>query len=275
MKKFFFFLALAISSSVFGQTLVKTYDTGNTFRFIPKVFAYQEKPCIYVNQGSDDYEPSTKDFVIFDENFEVIKRISNIQAEGIDFDDFDTFADDIQFYLSQTLFNNDEKFEYITLIINESGNCSGLQIRSETGDVLSTVTFNKASSYWNLNLGVFKMKSKVYLFVVAKGDDLTYIYRIDKETSTVQKVKTVEGINIMPRMPKRHEVVTVELDDVSDEAREIQVVNGAGQMVDRIIVPAGQKQVQLNSAHMSPGINIINVKGSDNKAASAQKIFVK
>ena len=91
----------------------------------------------------------------------------------------------------------------------------------------------------------------------------------------MQKVKSIEGINIMPRMPKRHEVVTVELDDVSGEARELQVVNGAGQMVDRIIVPAGQKQMQLNSAHMSPGINIINVKGSDNKTASAHKIFVK
>lgn len=270
MKKFFLYLALAVSSSAFGQTLVKTYDTGNTFRFVPKVFAYQEKPCIYVNQRSDS---NTKDFVIFDENFEVIKRISNIEAEDIEFYDFDTFADDNQFYLSQTLFNNDEKFEYITLIENNSGNCSGLQIKSETEDVLSTVTFNNA--YSNCYLQVFKIKSKMYLLVVAEDDDLTYIYRIDKETSTVQKVKTVEGINIMPRMPKRHEVVTVELDDVSDESREIQVVNGAGQMVDRIIVPAGQKQVQLNSAHMSPGINIINVKGSDNKTASSQKIFVK
>ncbi|MBQ8452811.1 MAG: hypothetical protein IJ539_03420 [Prevotella sp.] len=274
MKKFFLFLALAISSSAFGQTLVKTYDTSNTFRFIPKVFAYQEKPCIYLNQESD--QSIMKDFVIFDENFEVIKRISTLEVESVDFYDFDTFAHETQFYLSQTLFNNDEKFEYITLIENESGNCSGLQIRSETGEVLSTVTFNNAFSWCNLQ--VFKIKSKMYLFVVgevAEHEYLTYIYRIDKETSTVQKVKTVEGINIMPRMPKRHEVVTVELDDVSDEAREIQVVNGAGQMVDRIIVPAGQKQVQLNSAHMSPGINIINVKGSDNKAASSQKIFVK
>ena len=271
MKKFFLFLALAISSSVFGQTLVKTYDRDNYFYFIPKVFAYQEKPCIYVNQGYD--EAIMKDIVIFDENFEVIKRISTLEAKRVEFYDFDTFADDNSFYLSQTLFNNDEKFEYITLIENKSGDYSGLQIRSETGDVLSTVTFNKAYNYFDLQ--VFKMKSKVYLFVVAKGDYLTYIYRIDKETSTVQKVKTVEGINIMPRMPKRHEAVTVELDDVSDEAREIQVVNGAGQMVDRIIVPAGQKQVQLNSAHMSPGINVINVKGTDNKAASSHKIFVK
>ena len=270
MKKFFLFLALAISSSAFSQTLVKTYDTGNTFRFVPKVFAYQEKPCLYVRESNKN-DPSTRDFVIFDENFEEIMRLSNIEAEDIAFYDFDTFADDDRFYLSQTLFNNDEKFEYITLIENNSGNCSGLQIKSETGEVLSTVTFNKALSFCYLQ--VFKIKSKVYLFAV--DYNLTYIYRIDKETSTVQKVKTVEGINIMPRMPKRHEAVTVELDDVSDEARELQVVNGAGQMVDRIIVPAGQKQVQLNSAHMSPGINIINVKGSDNKAASAQKIFVK
>lgn len=268
MKKFFLFLALAVSSSAFGQTLVKTYDTGNTFRFVPKVFAYQEKPCLYV------IDLSTRGFVIFDENFEVIKRIStNLEGNRVEFYDFDTFADEYDIYLSQTLFNNDEKFEYIKLIANESGKYSGLQIKSETGEVLSTVTFNYACSWCDFQ--VFKMKSKVYLFVVAKNQDHTFIYRIDKETSTVQKVKTVEGINIMPRMPKRHEAVTVELDDVSDEAREIQVVNGAGQMVDRIIVPAGQKQVQLNSAHMSPGINIINVKGSDNKAASAQKIFVK
>jgi len=272
MKKFFLFLALAISSSTFGQTLVKTYDTGKSFRFVPKTFTYQEKPCLYVRE-SNKIDPSTRAFVIFDENFEEIMRLSNIEAESVELYDFDTFADEYDFYLSQTLFNNDEKFEYITLIKNESDECSGLQIKSETGDVLSTVTFNKASFY--CYLGLFKMKSKVYLFVVAEDDDLTYIYRIDKETSTVQKVKSIEGMNIMPRMPKRHEVVTVELDDVSDEARELQVVNGAGQMVDRIIVPAGQKQVQLNSAHMSPGINIINVKGSDNKAASSQKIFVK
>lgn len=272
MKKFFLFLALAISSSTFGQTLVKTYDITKSFRFVPKTFTYQEKPCLYVRE-SDKIDPSTRGFVIFDENFEVIKRISTNEAVSVEFYDFDTFADEYEFYFSQTLFNNDEKFEYIKLIVNESGKYSGLQIKSETGEVLSTVTFNNALSWCDLQ--VFKMKSKVYLLVVAKYEDLTYIYRIDKETSTVQKMKTVEGINIMPRMPKRHEVVTVELDDVSDEAREIQVVNGAGQMVDRIIVPAGQKQVQLNSAHMSPGINIINVKGSDNKAVSSQKIFVK
>lgn len=268
MKKFFLFLALAISSSVFGQTLVKNIEN-DRFEIIPKAFSFQGKPYLCTHKNWND-------FVIFDENFDEVKRFSTQkEAKECLLYDSDYSADPQEFYLSQTLFNNDEKIEYISALQESNEEFSpylGFEIKSETGDILSTINFSSPQQY-EPYMGIIKMNSNVYL--VAKCEDLVEIYRIDNGMSTVQKVKAIEGINIMPRMPKRHEVVTVELDDVSDESRELQVVNGSGQMVDRIIVPAGQKQVQLNSAHMSPGINIINVKGSDNKTASAQKIFVK
>ena len=279
MKKLLLLLALAVSGSAMGQTYLKSVycNLDNRIVMIPKVFSYQNEPLAYIYD--DNY-----DFVVYDKNFEEVKRFNSsfvqkkyewrdepIKIGAVDFSlyDFDTFADDGWFYLSQTLFNNDEKFEYIMPVINEENNYSGFEVKSEDGTVLSSITIDE-SNYDCCS--ILKLGDNVYLAVYYFNNKVG-IYRIDRETSSLQKVKAVEGLNIQPRMPKRHEMVTVEMDEVSSADRELQVVNAAGQTVDRVVVPAGSRQVQLSASHMSPGVNVIKVGGTD--ASGNYKIFVK
>lgn len=266
----FLLMALMPSSKVMGQTLVKQLPADD-IEMSPKQFSYQGKSYLYVWAENDKV-------AIYDENLDEVKRFwltttsENERVEYVYLHDSEYFADDESFTLSQTLFNNDEKFEYI--VLRRDGNdwgspMLGFDIRSEDGTTLSSINLYKENG--DCGFDIYKMGNKVYLGVEFYGDNReVYLYSINRETSSLQQVKSISGLNIKPRMPRRNEVVTVEMDEVSNEARELQVVNSAGQTVERIVVPAGSKQVQLKASRMSPGVNVIQMGHTD-----GYKIYVK
>ena len=274
MKKLFLLFALAISGTAMGQTFVKDIPV-SYLDLIPKMFAYQEKPYLYTI--SYDYDNGGAKVFIFDENVEEVRSFNlNSVPEVIDLCNPYNNMSTCRF--SQTLFNNDELCEYIVPILageERWEGTKGFAIKSETGETLFSDTFSKADV---LRFSMLQIDEKIYLEVIHVDYD-TYesfsrIYRIDRESSSLQKVKDIQGLNIMPRMPKRHEMVTVEMDEVSDTARKLVVVNAAGQIVDSVIVPAGSKQVQLSASHMSHGLNVIQLKDGA-QTSNGYKIFVR
>ena len=68
-------------------------------------------------------------------------------------------------------------------------------------------------------------------------------------------------MRVSPTMAHRSDMITVELEGDSNKARQIRVVNAAGQTVKRVTVPAGQRSIQINAADLSQGLNVINVEG--------------
>lgn len=286
MKKLFLLFALTVSGMAMGQTFVKQLPY-SYLELIPKVVSYQEKPHILAQYDDGAY-------TILDENFEVQKFIPITEDDKhelldiylYDFDSNCTDSEDMRF--TQTLFNTDEKFEYVIGVYEEKAvgdeynpwmrrDYTGLEIKSESGETLSSITFDTPFTYY-VTPEFFKMGETIYLTVSGGAGDDGYspvlVYRIDRNSNSLQKVKDMQGLNIMPRMPKRHEMVTVEMDEISNVARKLVVVNAAGQVVDHVIVPAGSKQVQLSASRMSHGLNVIQLKDGT-QTSNGYKIMVR
>lgn len=114
-------------------------------------------------------------------------------------------------YLTQTLFNTDDKYEYLLPVITTShdieekdrdgdgqidwrrtttsGKGTGFKIMSETGDILQTVTFDNGFEFYN-NISLLKINGKLYLSFdghVYEGEDKKsayLIYAIDSSSNS-------------------------------------------------------------------------------------------
>lgn len=142
---------------------------------------------------------SPEDFpvYVYNDDFEIVKTIN--VTHGVrrclyrDFDgnSFPTDDDAGTFYLTQTLFNDDEKFEYIR---NSSEGV--FEIVSEDGTVLQTcktVDFDEYGSF-----DIYRMNGKLYLGVPCYSDlrdddkgDYECLYKIDKQTTRIKRVAEI------------------------------------------------------------------------------------
>lgn len=216
---------------------------------------------------------------------------------------------DNNIYISQTLFNDDEKYEYIVPFADESVSSmwwndrnndgtidyynknygepvAGFNVVSEDGSILHTVKYDNDfvaeeynMYYKDICCDVIKINGKIYIevrgFVINENDytqkNAILIFALDKETNSIRKVAKHVGMNVRPAIADRCEPITVELGD--DSVNEIIVSNAAGQIVKRVPVSAGQRQVSFSSQGLSRGLNVINANGKNGK--SNCKVIVK
>lgn len=210
--------------------------------------------------------------------------------------------EDYRIFYTQTLFNSDEKYEYMQNVFGEykttvterdrdgdgdtdyieteySGIQIGFDVKNEDGDIVCSLRprlpegYTVRSDYPEL----LKINGKIYLILVSyKKDDYDAqeefsFFLITPGESSVQQVGEPIRTSVFPTMPRRDEMVTVELDDAADAQREIVVTNAQGQTVYKQRVAQGEKRVQINSGRLSHGLNIVTVKG-DNSQQSCKVI---
>lgn len=216
--------------------------------------------------------------------------------------------DNYHFLLSQTLFNDDEKFEYIipkmtltdisdwassvpgdgrynlqlthsTLISDYAyPACRGVQVVSSDGTVVHDIDFSngfEADEYDCQSMTVITIGGKNYLVVEGTSevnDENTYctmFYRIDKQSQSIQQVSNVP---ITMRARQKNSTINIQLSDTSKDS-EIIMSNPSGTTVAKTFVPAGENNVSLK-ARMPKGIyNITRFqKGKDVENA---KILIK
>lgn len=213
---------------------------------------------------------------------------------------YDTSEDDSDNSLdfSQTFFNSDSKYEFIQpcyelveqryesdrdydgevdyIEIYYKPKVIGYGIINELGETLQTIIPNlpEGHSIYN-SCHLLNINGKCYLVMEYYGNSGAYslYYRITPGQSGVQQVGEPIRTSVFPTMPRRDEMVTVELDDSADTQREIVVTNAQGQTVYKQRVAPGEKRVQINSGRLSHGLNIVTVKG-DNSQQSC-KVIVK
>lgn len=188
--------------------------------------------------------------------------------------------------MSQTLFNNDDKYEIIVPVyggevIYQAENSStrtvyknyavtSLNIVSETGEVLYTLNAeeNKFMRFDDGGVYIVKIGNKTYL-ALSIGN-LTadswgeWIYRFEsyrwyeicKETNSINFVRETRGsMNIRPTVANRNELITITLNDEnSNTARELIITGVNGQLVDRRDIPAGENTVTVSAAMMRSGM---------------------
>lgn len=208
------------------------------------------------------------------------------------------------FYLSQTLFNEDNSYEYVLPIytafdfeeestgwddakqqevvaIKRSGKViriTGFRIVNESGATVNTISFdNNFESYGDFN--IMDLDGNIFLavdgYIVKSATEFVnavIVYSIDSQTSSVRQISMEEGMHISPTMPRRSEMITITLEGNSKQPRQVNIVNATGKTVKRIVVPAGQRRIQVNAGELSTGLNIVNVSGQKTQAC---KIIVR
>ena len=217
------------------------------------------------------------------------------------------------FEASQTLFNNDEEFEYIIpkyeLVANESNGqpsnepvvepvygeetiethrstviseksqlvLVGFQVVTAGGKVISDLLFDD----FNVSIRpyyayVITIGEKTYLAFDGNknGKSCTVFYSIDRSgTNQIKKVKAAPARMMVAPTIASQSEQITVALGENCNAHEIVVTNTSGQIVKRIPVASGQKTVSFPAQGLSRGLNVINASG--NETPNSSKIIVK
>lgn len=286
MKKLFtaLMLTMATTSMMAQEPFAKIELSPNDYAFTNSKFSVNGQSQLF------SFDDKTSTFALYDEYFTKQREFKTIQINSpqsskycsVRYNNYDEggviYAAII---ISQTLFNSDEKYEYLSPIYDiEKNYYTGINVASEDGTILQTINFGNYYSVYSSDIHLCVVNGKKYLFIEhMKNPDstnpTTLIYRIDSETSQINFVAKHEGtLNIHPRVADRSDMITVEMNEEGDNGiREIIVSNAAGQTITRVPVEKGQKSVTIPASELSRGMNIVDA--IDRKGHNANKVIVK
>ncbi len=333
MKKLLLLAILAIFTANLAQSEIltetnKLYHSIGFGYFVPDKFAFNNKGSLYIENYDGDSKISTYTFYNSDiqetAHFDIksdklykylIRRERQQDAEEKftgewvetrenSYDDYEHIRyydvssnsdESFALYFSQTLFNNDEKYEFIVPVYGEfeknkdysyeydrdydgeidatyecyDAKRIGFDVVNQDGNVLCSVRPTIPDGY---KLGesptLLIIGGKRYLVTKAweyegNGYENTF-YLIDPNSTSLQQVGQPLQASVFPTMPRHNDVINVELEG-NDKPGEIIVANTKGQTVYKQKVAAGERRVQINSRRLSNGLNIITVNNGDEK----------
>ena len=280
MKKL---LLSAIALVAFSSANAQLSESGKGkgyIRVAPKEFCYDGKVKLIMDET--EWGEPTSIFKIYNSNFEVEKTItlnlgygasrSAIEPLYFEFNDFDNNrCVETGFCISQTLFNNDEKYEALVPKFSQSevDHPTGLSVVSEDGTELYSI---EADIALQTEVIIMKINGKLYIATGDPSDENYVFFEINRETSSIKQVAKLKGMRVSPTIAEQTDNITVELGEGSN-AKEIVVVNGNGQVVKQIPVKNGERQITINAGSLNRGLNILNARGA--KGNNNSKIIVK
>ena len=212
--------------------------------------------------------------------------------------------------LSQTLFNNDAKYEYITFPyqleewepagihnpqgpIDQSGNYTeyrsiyflstyrSFNIMSEDGTVLQIVTFPTGfKMVERVHAQVIQLANECYFLCYGNINDqgTILVYKINRSSvgASVEQVCAPIKVGVYPNLVNRNQTITIQLsgDNAAKTAIDVEVVNMSGQVTDRQTISAGQTHTQIRANKFSTGMNIVNLL-QNGKTIGTQRVVVK
>ena len=280
MKKLFISTMMALAcigaNAQIETTPLKTL--GEYLYGIDELFLYDAGTQYVVSvEYSEDRTAAT--MRVYDNEFNLKKTITSESVpSALYVQMLNANSADYTIYLTQTLFNDDEKFEY--LIEPGSGTPTELKVVSEDGTVLQTLKFPAGVEvYRGDGIGLFVMGSNKYLrigkSVDENGNEYINLYKINKDAKDPSKVSIATApmrVSVSPRMASRNQDINVVAE--GNGLREVIVTNAAGQVVYSTKVAAGENNVRISSRRLSSGLNVVSVKGADGKEENC-KVIVK
>lgn len=173
----------------------------------PKAFCYNDNIFMQDFIDSDgDGTPDDGTIDIYNNNFEKTKTLIINDELGFElhFCDYDTNAleCEFEFILTQTLFNMDEKFEYI-IPIKEDSKCVGFRIMSEEGSEIQSIRFssNPIRQYCDDDIYIMKINGALFLQIETYDRDEEYnytssyfIYKINQQGLSVKPMAEIPAI---------------------------------------------------------------------------------
>ena len=260
MKKILLSAALLASATLASAQVKNDYKTFNSHMYLlPGQFTTGNKSYL-MSPILNNY--NLVGVNIYDSNLDLVKTISSPHITDIELAN----QYDIYLYATQTLFNNDDKFEYIEKFDNGTFN-----IVSENGKILQTVTL--PDIYTSVSK-LLILDDKAYIIATDDHEENSYAYPITRTATGVNSVGAPQKLLVSPTVASRSEQINVEIGGDSSASREITVVNAAGQTVVRKKLAAGEKSVTIDSSRLSRGMNIVKVSNGS-EPAECCKIFIR
>ena len=278
MKKFFLSTVMALACiGANAQVETTPVTIGDAYIYgIPDRYCYDRDEYLVAEIYEGDDAVGTK-LCVYDKDLKLVKEIKSAEEIKSLFYTEVTNPSHCFLPLTQTLFNDDEKFEYIVAIPSEeSYYTKGIKIISDDGKVLQTLTFETNMLTHDECMELIKIGGNLYLgFEAPESEGNTMnLYKINKSSdpSKVSIATAPVRIKVSPRVAERGQDITVAAE--GEGVREVVVTDAAGRVVYRTKADAGQQTVKINSQRLSSGLNVVSVKNADGKSENC-KVIVK
>ena len=279
MKRITFFIATLclLLVNVNAQTIENIAQlNSDLYTFIPKDFSADGNavPMLRLEENK---------IVILNEDFSLGREIAYVgtfyyYVEFLNLDECSYYENSIPF--TQTLFNNDDKVEFIGVIgeLDQWGdiiNIEGYKIVNEDNEVLFTI--EETSN----DIRVLRWKGMYYLIFPYYNYDYSdleviNVYAINKDgnESSISKVKTMSGLKAFPALANRNSVVDVTIDEASaTEGGELVIVDNGGRVVAKQPFEPGQTTVPVRTSRMRTGV--YNITLNNGAKVENARIIVK
>lgn len=198
--------------------------------------------------------------------FESIWDVVNLDGNGLT-------LDDCPIHITQTLFNNDDKYEYLRYKYDSSGDeVIGIDVVSEDGNIITT--FNGLEDtellIWN---------DKYYLTGETAWDEETKtggyaFYEINSNGSGITRASSEAFMHILPAMPRKNTTVTVELGEESAKnGGQLMITDMKGRTVYTTPVAPNETSVQVPLRRMASGVYSVTLMNRGQKIENSKLII--
>jgi hypothetical protein len=241
-------------------------------------------------------------YSIYDASFTLVKEITADSTEFTDsyyypcvmnlyaFDNFD--GDNVSgnaINVTQTLFNNDAKYEYLMAVVEKVDGYSrgtGFKVKSENGTTVASVKFPEGYVLYSLydnDAYLLELDGVNYIIIKAyrpnheeDDDELYYynlVYKIDVSTSSVKQVGAPIKVKVSPTIVERGEMINVALPEIGANTGAINVVSTSGAVVFNQKVEAGTSQASIDTSSLQRGLYIVTI--DNGKTRESTKIIIR
>ena len=241
--------AMLMGANVMAQGLenVATVAECSSVGYIEAIFTYDQESQILFH--------SEEGVTIFNSEFKELKTLGESNLIKVIF--YSGYYNPALAY-TQTLFNNDEQYEYLSYSDSdwEKGIYKNVQIVNESGECL--YKFDRDFSMYS-DVFLMLIRNRSYLIVTCyneNNEEVRCVYEINKETNSINFVReTRTAMNIAPTLAERDAQITITLNDTNGNvARELVITGVNGQLVERRDIPAGENSVQIPASMLRSGM---------------------
>ncbi len=188
-------------------------------------------------------------------------------CEPLDYQEAD-IPGDTKIYFTQTLLNDDEKFEYLIPVYDETMTLYSQDDRDRDGEIdykeYRTDYIPKGYNIYSdgEQIGFLNIRGNIYSIFTFGGknyischydenkDCFKVIYRVDKATNSIEQV----GEPIRAKISARKDVVNIEFKEPATENCELIITSTDGRACKRERIAAGSENVKYDTRHLTSGI---------------------
>lgn len=273
-------LATLASALTANANTFITEKTSTRFSVIPAQYTSDDQPkWTFFNRGVNRRFAKGCSFEITNRDFTQSKTITPVLAENAllvvaegMYDYYNGSFDSSYFYATQTLFNNDDKYEYMVETLNNEGRATSVSVLNEDGATVSVFDFKDKA--------LQDMEGDGQCIIIGGGDKtmiLFYLtdlrepwgeylaaYSVDKATGAVEHLRTSPaGATVAPTLVNGGEPVEIKLGTPAPTPLAVAVSNVNGALALNAEIPAGSDSLSLPAGNLPAGIYIVSVAGKE------------